>query len=50
MDPMVVHDSTVSIARGFRRADWEAALREAGVAAEIRWAFPFRWQVGAIRG
>lgn len=50
MDPMVVHDSTVSIARGFRRADWDEALREAGVAAEIRWAFPFRWQVGTIRG
>ncbi len=50
MDPMVVHDSTVSIARGFSRADWVEALREAGVAAEIRWAFPFRWQVGTIRG
>jgi 2-polyprenyl-3-methyl-5-hydroxy-6-metoxy-1,4-benzoquinol methylase len=49
MDPMVVHDSTVSIARGFARSDWEKALREAGVAAEVRWAFPFRWQVGAIR-
>ena len=49
MDPMVVHDSTVSIARGFSRADWEGALREAGVEAEIRWAFPFRWQVGTIR-
>lgn len=49
MDPMVVHDSTVSIARGFVRSDWETALREAGVAAEIRWAFPFRWQVGTIR-
>ncbi|GAA0582240.1 class I SAM-dependent methyltransferase [Craurococcus roseus] len=49
MDPMVVHDSTVSIARGFTRADWEKALREAGVEAEIRWAFPFRWQVGKIR-
>ena len=49
MDPMVVHDSTVSIARGFTRADWVEALREAGVAAEIRWAFPFRWQVGTIR-
>ena len=49
MDPMVVHDSTVSIARGFRRADWDAALGEAGVEAEIRWAFPFRWQVGTIR-
>ena len=50
MDPMVVHDSTVSIARGFARSDWEKALREAGVAAEVRWAFPFRWQVGTIRG
>lgn len=49
MDPMVVHDSTVSIARGFVRADWERALSEAGVAAEVRWAFPFRWQVGTIR-
>jgi SAM-dependent methyltransferase len=49
MDPMVVHDSTVSIARGFSRADWERALREAGVSAEVRWAFPFRWQVGTIR-
>ena len=49
MDPMVVHDSTVSIARGFRREDWVEALREAGVAAEIRWAFPFRWQVGTVR-
>ena len=45
MDPMVVHDSTVSIARGFVRADWKRLLAEAGVAAEIRWAFPFRWQV-----
>jgi 2-polyprenyl-3-methyl-5-hydroxy-6-metoxy-1,4-benzoquinol methylase len=48
MDPMVVHDSTVSIARGFLRADWERLLAEAGVPAEIRWAFPFRWQVGRI--
>jgi 2-polyprenyl-3-methyl-5-hydroxy-6-metoxy-1,4-benzoquinol methylase len=49
MDPMVIHDSTVSIARGFTRADWERALGEAGVTAEIRWAFPFRWQVGVVR-
>jgi 2-polyprenyl-3-methyl-5-hydroxy-6-metoxy-1,4-benzoquinol methylase len=45
MDPMVVHDSTVSIARGFARADWQRLLDEAGVQAEIRWAFPFRWLV-----
>lgn len=48
MDPMVVHDSTVSIARGFVRADWDRLLAQAGIAAEIRWAFPFRWQVGRI--
>lgn len=49
MDPMVVHDSTVSIARAFARADWERLLAEAQVAAEIRWAFPFRWAVSALR-
>jgi 2-polyprenyl-3-methyl-5-hydroxy-6-metoxy-1,4-benzoquinol methylase len=49
LDPMVVHDSTVSIARGFVRADWARLLAAAGVTAEIRWAFPFRWQVGVIR-
>jgi 2-polyprenyl-3-methyl-5-hydroxy-6-metoxy-1,4-benzoquinol methylase len=48
MPPMVVHDSTVSIARGFTRADWRRLLDEAAVTAEIRWAFPFRWQVGRI--
>jgi 2-polyprenyl-3-methyl-5-hydroxy-6-metoxy-1,4-benzoquinol methylase len=50
MDPMVVHDSTVSIARGFIRADWQRLLAKAGIAADIRWAVPFRWTVGVIRG
>jgi 2-polyprenyl-3-methyl-5-hydroxy-6-metoxy-1,4-benzoquinol methylase len=49
MDPMVVHDSTVSIARGFVRADWERAMEAAGVAAELRWAVPFRWTLTRIR-
>lgn len=49
LDPMVVHDSTVSIARGFSRADWRRLLGEAGITAEIRWALPFRWSVSAIR-
>ena len=49
MDPMVVHDSTVSIARGFTRDDWQRLLAEAEVTAEIRRAFPFRWLVGRIR-
>ncbi|MBL6078681.1 methyltransferase domain-containing protein [Belnapia sp. T18] len=47
MDPMVVHDSTVSIARGFTRADWERLVAEAGVPAQIDWAFPFKWIVSA---
>ncbi|SHJ13674.1 2-polyprenyl-3-methyl-5-hydroxy-6-metoxy-1,4-benzoquinol methylase [Roseomonas rosea] len=45
MDPMVVHDSTVSIARGFSRADWEGLIAQAGVSARLGWAFPFRWTV-----
>jgi 2-polyprenyl-3-methyl-5-hydroxy-6-metoxy-1,4-benzoquinol methylase len=48
MPPMVVHDGPISVARGFTRADWRRLLDQAGVAAEIRWAFPFRWQVGRI--
>ena len=46
MDPMVVHDSTISIARGFTRAECQHLIAEAGVPAAIRWAFPFRWLVG----
>lgn len=49
MDPMVRHDSTVSVARGFIAADWDAALAEAGVRAERRWQFPFRWSVAVLR-
>ena len=50
MDPMVVHDSTVSIARGFSRLDWEGLIDRAGVSAELRWAFPFRWTVAGEGG
>ncbi|MES2712183.1 MAG: methyltransferase domain-containing protein [Pseudomonadota bacterium] len=49
MDPMVRHDSTVSVARGFVGADWDAALSKAGVHAERRWQFPFRWSVAVVR-
>ncbi|MFC7735087.1 methyltransferase domain-containing protein [Roseomonas sp. GCM10028921] len=47
MDPMVVHDSTVSIARGFSRTDWKRLGARAGVRAELRWAFPFRWTLSS---
>ncbi|MBU8540951.1 methyltransferase domain-containing protein [Falsiroseomonas tokyonensis] len=45
MHPMVCHDGPVSIARGFRRADWSRLIAEAGVVARPRWVLPFRWAV-----
>lgn len=45
--PFVRHDGPLSIARAFRRVDWEALLAEAdlGGAARIAWRFPFRYCV-----
>ena len=45
MHPMVSHDGPVSVNRAFTRADWTRLLGEAGVEAEVRWTFPFRWAV-----
>lgn len=48
--PIVRHDGRVSIARGFRPAEWRAILGEAGVGyAEIRRVFPFRLCVERLR-
>ncbi len=50
--PFVRHDGPVSIARGFRREDWERYLACAGIPRErvtVRWHVPFRWTVGRIR-
>jgi hypothetical protein len=47
----VRHDGPVSVARAFRRRDWERLLAEAGVpagAASIDWRFPFRICVGRL--
>lgn len=46
---IVRQDGQISIARGFRRAEWERLLAEAGVTAEIQWSFPFRYGVGALK-
>jgi 2-polyprenyl-3-methyl-5-hydroxy-6-metoxy-1,4-benzoquinol methylase len=43
--PMVINDSTISVARAATGPEWRAALADAGVAAELRWCFPFRWLV-----
>ena len=43
--PIVAHDGALSVRRAFTRAELEALLAAAGVQAEIRWHFPFRWTV-----
>ena len=45
----VKHDGPVSIARSFIKRDWQAILAQAGVAARIRWYFPFRLCVSQIK-
>jgi 2-polyprenyl-3-methyl-5-hydroxy-6-metoxy-1,4-benzoquinol methylase len=41
-------DGTISIARGFRRADWTRLLESAGVDADITWRMPFRFCVSRL--
>jgi 2-polyprenyl-3-methyl-5-hydroxy-6-metoxy-1,4-benzoquinol methylase len=48
----VQHDGPVSIARSFRRADWQRLVAAAGLdpsSVEIRWHVPFRLCVGRLR-
>jgi len=45
LDSMVIHDSTASVSRAFRRADWERYLAESGVAARVETSFPYRWAI-----
>lgn len=47
----VQHDGPISVARSFRRRDWDALLRRAGLVevATVRWRLPFRLCVSRIR-
>ena len=47
----VRHDGPISVARSFRRRDWDALLRRAGLAgvATVRWHLPFRFCVSRVR-
>ena len=48
----VRHDGPVSVARSFRRADWERLLAGAGIdctVVTLRWEFPFRLCVGRLK-
>jgi hypothetical protein len=45
----VREDGQISIARAFRRAEWDALLRQAGITdqqAFVAWHIPFRLCVG----
>jgi 2-polyprenyl-3-methyl-5-hydroxy-6-metoxy-1,4-benzoquinol methylase len=46
---IVRQDGQISIARSFRRAEWEALVARAGVAATIGWWLPFRYCVGLVK-
>ena len=46
---IVRRDGMISIARGFRRAEWQASLDAARVGADITWTVPFRYTVGRLR-
>ena len=43
--PIVRSDGMISVARSFRRADWERLLAEAGITADVSWHLAFRWCV-----
>jgi 2-polyprenyl-3-methyl-5-hydroxy-6-metoxy-1,4-benzoquinol methylase len=46
---IVRYDGTISIARSFRRAEWRKLLDDAGITAEIRWRFPFRYSISRVK-
>lgn len=50
--PFVRHDGPVSVARSFRRADWERLIAAADLdrhAISLRWHLPFRLCVGRLK-
>jgi trans-aconitate methyltransferase len=50
--PFVRHDGAISVARSFRRADWERLIARAGLdraTISLRWHLPFRWCLGRYR-
>ena len=47
--PIVRRDGQISIARSFRRKEWQVLLEHAGVEAQIKWRLPFRYCVGALK-
>jgi SAM-dependent methyltransferase len=46
---IVRHDGMVSIARSFRKSDWQNLVSQAGTNAEISWRLPFRYCVARLK-
>jgi len=46
---IVRSDGRVSIARGFRGAEWRALLAQAGIVAEVSWQLPFRHGISRLK-
>jgi 2-polyprenyl-3-methyl-5-hydroxy-6-metoxy-1,4-benzoquinol methylase len=46
---IVRKDGAASIARSFRRADWERLLASAGIPARISWRLGFRYSVSQLK-
>lgn len=43
---LITHDGLISIRRGFTRKEWIVFLEKAFITAyQIKWRFPFRWQI-----
>lgn len=45
----VRHDGPISVARSFRRADWNRLLASAGVPGQVRWHVPYRFCVSRFK-
>lgn len=45
--PIVAHDGALSVRRAFVRDDFKALIKQANVAADVRWHLPFRWTVAS---
>lgn len=49
---LVVNDGPISVARGFKRAEWRAVIEAAGVdpaLVQVSWHVPFRWRVARVK-
>ena len=46
---IVRQDGQISIARGFKHADWKRLLAEAGLRAHIAWNVPFRYGISRLK-